>query len=52
MPLDLSILPGRLASACRSVECAVADFSSVARGKVVARADFEAQGGCRLPSVV
>lgn len=36
----------------RTVECAVADFTSVARGKVVARADFEAMRGCRLPSVV
>lgn len=52
MPIDLSILPASLAEPCRSVECAVADFSSVARGKVVARADFEALGGCRLPSVV
>jgi glutamine synthetase len=36
----------------RTVECAVADFTSVARGKVVARADFEAMRGCKLPSVV
>ncbi|MFM2348359.1 MAG: hypothetical protein RL654_3112 [Pseudomonadota bacterium] len=36
----------------RSVECAVADFTSVARGKIVARADFDAMRGCRLPSVV
>ncbi len=34
------------------VECAVSDFSSVARGKVVGREDFIAQAGCRLPSVV
>lgn len=33
------------------IECGVADFSSVARGKVVARADFLAGRGCRLPSV-
>lgn len=52
MPIDLSVLPASLAEPCRSVECAVADFSSVARGKVVSRADFEALGGCRLPSVV
>lgn len=36
----------------RTVECAVADGTSVARGKVVARADFEAMRGCKLPSVV
>ncbi len=33
------------------VECAVSDFSSVARGKRVHRDDFVAMGGCRLPSV-
>lgn len=36
----------------RSVECAVADFTSVARGKIVSRGDFESARGCRLPSVV
>ncbi|MDZ7857000.1 glutamine synthetase family protein [Sphaerotilus sp.] len=36
----------------RTVECAVADLTSVARGKVVSRADFEALRGCKLPSVV
>ncbi|MBQ0942058.1 glutamine synthetase [Ideonella sp. 4Y16] len=36
----------------RRVECATGDFSSVARGKHVARADFEGQVGCKLPSVV
>ena len=41
-----------LPDSARSVECAVADFTSVARGKIVARADFDAMGGCRLPSVV
>ncbi|NZD47877.1 hypothetical protein [Sphaerotilus sulfidivorans] len=39
-----------LPDSVRSVECAVADFTSVARGKIVARADFDAMGGCRLPS--
>lgn len=51
MPIDLS-LPPVDDSTARSVECAVADFTSVARGKIVSRADFEAHGGCRLPSVV
>ncbi len=41
-----------LPDGARSVECAVADFTSVARGKIVARADFDAMRGCRLPSVV
>ena len=34
-----------------TIECAVGDFSSVARGKSVGRADFIALSGCRLPSV-
>jgi glutamine synthetase len=41
-----------LSDSVRSVECAVADVTSVARGKIVARTDFDAMGGCRLPSVV
>jgi glutamine synthetase len=39
-------------AATTTVECAVADFTSVARGKVVSCADFDALQGCRLPSVV
>jgi glutamine synthetase len=35
-----------------AVECAVGDFSSVARGKSVGRADFVGMAGCRFPSVV
>ncbi len=35
-----------------AVECAVGDFSSVARGKSVARSDFVGMAGCRFPSVV
>jgi glutamine synthetase len=35
-----------------SVECAVGDFTSVARGKSVGRADFVGMAGCRFPSVV
>ena len=34
------------------VECAVGDFSSIARGKSVGRADFVGMAGCRFPSVV
>jgi glutamine synthetase len=34
------------------VECCVADFTSIARGKSVSRADFVGMSGCRLPSVV
>lgn len=33
------------------IECSLGDLSSVARGKRVAVADFEAAGGCKLPSV-
>jgi len=35
-----------------AVECAVGDFTSVARGKSVGAADFVGMAGCRLPSVV
>ena len=35
-----------------TIECAVGDFSSVARGKSVGRADFVGMAGCRFPSVV
>ncbi len=35
-----------------AIECAVGDFSSVARGKSVGRADFTGMAGCRFPSVV
>ena len=40
------------ASGARWVECAMADFGAVARGKVVSADDFVAMAGCRLPSVV
>lgn len=36
----------------RWVECACADITSVARGKIVSAADFVGMAGCRLPSVV
>jgi glutamine synthetase len=36
----------------RSVECALGDFTSLARGKRVHRDDFLGLGGCKLPSVV
>ena len=35
-----------------AVECAVGDFTSVARGKSVGPADFVGMAGCRFPSVV
>jgi glutamine synthetase len=35
----------------RAVECALGDFTSVARGKRVHRDDFVSLGGCRLPCV-
>jgi glutamine synthetase len=35
-----------------TIECAVGDFGSVARGKSVGRADFLELVGCRFPSVV
>ncbi|MGN6527532.1 MAG: glutamine synthetase family protein [Burkholderiaceae bacterium] len=36
----------------RAIECAVGEFTSVARGKSVARSDFVGMAGCRFPSVV
>ena len=36
----------------RWVECACADITSIARGKIVSAADFLAAQGCKLPSVV
>lgn len=36
----------------RAVECAMGDFSSLARGKMVAAADFVAASGCKLPTVL
>ncbi len=36
----------------RAVECALGDFTSLARGKRVSAADFAALGGCKLPSVI
>ncbi len=35
-----------------AVECAMGDFTSLARGKRVHRDDFLGLGGCKLPSVV
>jgi glutamine synthetase len=36
----------------RFVECAMADFTSNARGKTPSREDFLAAGGCRMASIV
>ena len=35
-----------------AIECAVGDFTSVARGKSVGHQDFVGMAGCRFPSVV
>ncbi len=52
-PLDRAAVESALsATAFSHVECCLGDFTSVARGKSVARADFVGQAGCRLPSVV
>ena len=34
------------------VECALADFTSLARGKLLATDEWVAQAGCRLPNVL
>jgi len=49
--LHAALEPASGGARVASIECAVGDFSSVARGKVVGRADFVALAGCRLPSV-
>ena len=36
----------------RAVECAMGDFTSIARGKQLAVDDFCGMGGCKLPSVI
>ena len=36
----------------RHVECALADFTSLARGKLLATDEWVAQAGCRLPNVL
>ncbi|MBC7995284.1 MAG: hypothetical protein H7Z15_18800 [Rhizobacter sp.] len=48
----LSIEHILVAPEVQRVECSAADYSSVARGKVVSKHDFVDQQGCRLPSVV
>ncbi len=47
----------QLSAACggapiHAIECAVGDFTSVARGKSVGHADFVGMAGCRFPSVM
>ena len=46
----LSAAPGGAPVA--AIECAVGDFTSVARGKSVGHADFVGMAGCRFPSVM
>lgn len=46
----LSGLAGGLGA--HAVECAMGDFTSLARGKRVSAADFASLGGCKLPSVI
>jgi glutamine synthetase len=36
----------------QTIECALADFTSLARGKLLAVDEFVAQQGCRLPNVL
>ena len=46
---QLSAMPG--GAPVTAIECAVGDFTSVARGKSVGLADFVGMAGCRFPSV-
>ena len=47
---QLSAMPG--GTPVTAIECAVSDFTSVARGKSVGPADFVGMAGCRFPSVM
>ena len=52
-PIDRAAADAALARlGVQVVECALGDFTSVARGKRVHRDDFLALGGCKLPSVI
>jgi glutamine synthetase len=52
-PIDPAVADAALARlGAQVVECALGDFTSVARGKRVHRDDFLALGGCKLPSVI
>jgi len=48
----LAALAQLSAAPVAAIECAVGDFTSVARGKSVGPADFVGMAGCRFPSVV
>jgi len=48
----LDRLSAELGMPVTAVECAVGDFTSVARGKSVGHQDFVGMAGCRFPSVV
>ena len=48
----LDRLSAELGTPVTAIECAVGDFTSVARGKSVGRQDFIGMAGCRFPSVV
>jgi len=48
----LDRLSAELGVPVSSIECAVGDFTSVARGKSVGHQDFVGMAGCRFPSVV
>jgi len=48
----LAALAQLSAAPVAAIECAVGDFTSVARGKSVGLADFVGMAGCRFPSVV
>ena len=48
----LDRLAAELGVPVTAIECAVGDFTSVARGKSVGHQDFTGMAGCRFPSVV
>ncbi|GAB3773454.1 glutamine synthetase family protein [Ramlibacter monticola] len=53
LTLDSEALRAELESTgVRSVECALGDFTAIARGKIVPTADLISAGGCKMPSVL
>jgi glutamine synthetase len=46
--LDAALAPLQ----AHTIECAMSDFGSLARGKLVSLSDFQSAGGCKLPTVL
>lgn len=51
-PNDRTLASAIAPLGARYIECAMSDFSSIARGKMVSAADFVSAQGCKLPTVL